>query len=168
MANTYYSISSLPVSLADQGGNPNPLGGTIAFGPASNPAATFEFRVNSSVGVTSMNIRQALERLQYFIRQRGYIAGSGGSAGSAAFSDATKTATVTSGLNTLTALSSNVNTAGWLPGMTIAGAGITAGTTILAIASNGLSLFMSAPATATATGVALTVTAASVPAAPAV
>jgi hypothetical protein len=164
MANLFYSISSLPISLADEGGNPNPLGGQITFGPASNPSATFEFRVNTSTGMTTMNIRQALERLKYFVRQRGFIAGSGGPSGSTAFSDATKTATVTSGSSSLTALSANVNTAGWKLGMSISGAGIPGSTTILAVSADGLQVFLSANATASATAVALTVTAASLPA----
>lgn len=54
-------------------------------------------------------------------------------------------------------LSANVLQAGWQVGYSISGAGIPANTTIAAIAANGLSLTLSQAATATATGVALTV-----------
>jgi hypothetical protein len=55
-------------------------------------------------------------------------------------------------------LSANVLQAGWQVGMAIAGAGIQANTTIVSIAADGLSLVLSKAATATAAGVALTVT----------
>lgn len=57
----------------------------------------------------------------------------------------------------LDTLSANVLQAGWQPGMTISGAGIPANTTIVSIASNGLSLTLSQAASSTSTGVALTV-----------
>lgn len=72
------------------------------------------------------------------------------------FSDVTHTGS-THTSTTIDTLSANVLQAGWQPGMTISGAGIPANTTIVSIASNGLSLVLSQAATATATGVALTV-----------
>lgn len=72
------------------------------------------------------------------------------------FSDNTHTGTTHSN-TTIDNLSANVLQAGWQVGMTISGAGIPANTTILAIASNGLSLTLSQAATAGAGGVALTV-----------
>lgn len=72
------------------------------------------------------------------------------------FSDATHTGTTHSN-TTIDTLSANVLQAGWQPGMTISGAGIPAGTTIVSIASNGLSLVLSQAATASAAGVTLTV-----------
>lgn len=73
------------------------------------------------------------------------------------FSDATVTGT-TNSTTALTNLSTNVLTNGWRVGMTITGAGIPVSTTIAAIAANGLSLTLSQAATASASGVALTVT----------
>lgn len=78
---------------------------------------------------------------------------------SASFSDATKTATTTTGSAALTALSANVITAGWKVGMSISGTGIPGSTTILAISADGLTVLMSANATATATLVAVTASA---------
>lgn len=72
------------------------------------------------------------------------------------FSDNTHTGNTHSN-TTIDTLSANVLQAGWQVGMTIAGAGIPANTTIVSIASNGLSLTLSQAATATAAGVALTV-----------
>jgi hypothetical protein len=72
------------------------------------------------------------------------------------FSDGTKTGN-THTTTTVDGLSSNVLQAGWRVGMTIQGTGIPGNTTIVSIASNGLSLTLSAAATATATGVVLTV-----------
>lgn len=63
------------------------------------------------------------------------------------FTDATKTATVTGTSSTLTVLSADVITAGWQPGYVLSGTGIPAGTTIVSIAPDGLSLVMSNAAT---------------------
>lgn len=72
------------------------------------------------------------------------------------FTDTTKTGTThTSTL--IDTLSANVLQAGWNVGMTITGTGIVAGTTIKAIAADGLSLTLSAATTAGAGGVALSV-----------
>lgn len=72
------------------------------------------------------------------------------------FSDATKTGTThTSTL--IDTLSANVLQAGWNVGMTISGINIPANTTIVSIASNGLSLVMSAAATDAVALKALTV-----------
>ena len=56
----------------------------------------------------------------------------------------------------VTALSTNVLTQGWWSGMIVTGTNIPTGTTISAIASNGLSLTLSAAATGTQTGSTLT------------
>jgi hypothetical protein len=67
----------------------------------------------------------------------------------------TATATTTSGSAALTALSKNTLLAGWRPGMQITGAGIPVGTRITAVSTDGLTVTISQAATATATGVAL-------------
>ena len=72
------------------------------------------------------------------------------------FTDASKTGD-THLSTTIDNLSANVLQAGWTPGMTITGAGIPAGTTIVSIAVGGLSLVTSAASTIAAAGVALTV-----------
>jgi len=72
------------------------------------------------------------------------------------FSDNTHTGNTHSS-TLIDSLSANVLLAGWLPGMTITGAGISANTTIKSIASGGLSLTLSQTATASANGVTLTV-----------
>lgn len=75
------------------------------------------------------------------------------------FSDATHTGN-TNTSTSITNLSANVITAGWKPGMTITSSAgdIPAGTTIVSIASGGLSLTLSAAATGTNAGVTFTVT----------
>lgn len=74
------------------------------------------------------------------------------------FSDATHTGS-THTTTTVDTLSANVLQAGWQVGMTISSSAgdIPAGTTIVSIASNGLSLVLSAAATGTHAGVTLTV-----------
>lgn len=75
------------------------------------------------------------------------------------FTSATLTGTTTTGSPNITAISSNALQAGWQPGMSITGAHIPAGTTLVSIASDGLSAVMSANATAPGgIGDALTVT----------
>ena len=72
------------------------------------------------------------------------------------FTDTTHTGTThTSTL--IDTLSANVLTAGWAPGMTISGTNIPAGTTIVSIAAGGLSLILSAAATDSVAGKALSV-----------
>lgn len=73
------------------------------------------------------------------------------------FSDTAKTGSTHSN-TTVDTLSANVLLAGWQPGYAISGTGIPANTHIVAIASGGLSLTLSQAATATAAGVALSVT----------
>ena len=58
---------------------------------------------------------------------------------------------------TIDTLSSNALQAGWQVGMTVTGSGVQANTTIVSIASNGLSMVISLPTTTSATAVALTV-----------
>lgn len=72
------------------------------------------------------------------------------------FSDSARTGSTHTTV-TVDTLSSNVLQAGWQIGMTITGAGIPANTIITAIAANGLSVTLSQSATATASGVGLTV-----------
>lgn len=73
------------------------------------------------------------------------------------FSDTTTTGT-TNGTTALTGLSHNVLTAGWNLSFNVSGTNIPAGTTITAIAADGLSATMSAAATGSGSGIALTVT----------
>lgn len=70
----------------------------------------------------------------------------------------TITGNTTTSSTTVDNLSSNVLQAGWNVGMAFSATGIPAGTTILSIAADGLSVVISQAATATAAGVALTVT----------
>jgi hypothetical protein len=164
MSNAYISLSSPTSAFVDLGpGVPsstptNPLGSGIQCSQGSNAAAQIELRVAQS-GLTTRNILVALDNLARFIRQRGYIGGSGGPVGGASFSDAAQTATTTSGSPVLTAVTSTLN---WRVGYGITGAGIPAGSTILGISASGTVVLISANATATATLVALTVSGASV------
>lgn len=73
------------------------------------------------------------------------------------FADTTHTGNTHSN-TTIDNLSANVLQAGWQPGMAISGPGIPVNTTIVSIATGGLSLTLSQAATATAAGVALSVT----------
>lgn len=72
------------------------------------------------------------------------------------FTDATHTGNTHSS-TLIDTLSANVLQAGWTVGMTISGTGIPANTTIVSIATNGLSLTLSQAATSTNAGVTLTV-----------
>jgi hypothetical protein len=73
------------------------------------------------------------------------------------FVDNTHTGNTHSGTTTIDSLSSNVILAGWEVGDQVSGPGIPAGTTIVSMASNGLSMVVSNPSTATGTGVTLTI-----------
>ena len=71
---------------------------------------------------------------------------------------ATLTATGNTHTSTLIdTLSSNVKTLGWMPGMPITGSGIPASTRILSIATDGLSLVLTAATTTTVSTTTLTV-----------
>jgi hypothetical protein len=143
------------------GGGTVPIGTGFSVQASSNVAAPIELRINNAAGLNTLNILKALERLGHFIRQRGYITGSGGPT-TPAFSDAAVTGNTHSN-TTVDTLSANVLLRGWQPGFAISGSGIPAGATIAAIAANGLSLTLSAAATTTVSTDALTVTNASLP-----
>ncbi|HXI96040.1 MAG TPA: hypothetical protein VNG04_07925, partial [Candidatus Acidoferrum sp.] len=64
------------------------------------------------------------------------------------FSDTSHTGTLAVGSNTITLMSGNMLLAGVEPGQIIAGAGITAGTTVTAVSADGFTITMSLPATA--------------------
>jgi hypothetical protein len=93
----YISFPAPPgEALSEQGpGSPSlptlPLGQGIVVGTSSNASATLELRIvvnsgshNVDTDLASQNVwtqfalANALERLKYFIRQRGFILGSGG------------------------------------------------------------------------------------------
>ena len=92
----YFAMPAPPNSLAEQGpGTPslptNPIGQGIVVGTSSDASATLELRVvvnNAAQNIdtelssqnvwTTQQIYVALDRLKWFIRQRGYILGSGG------------------------------------------------------------------------------------------
>jgi hypothetical protein len=65
------------------------------------------------------------------------------------------TGTTTSGSPTITALSKDTLLAGWRPGMTLTGPGIPTGVRISSVSTDGLSVTLSQPATATATAIVL-------------
>jgi hypothetical protein len=180
----FFSIPAPPGgALSEQGpGTPaslptNPIGQGLVANTFSNTPASLELRVAMNSGGGNINselaaaagnnwstyqLCEALDRIKYFIRQRGYIGGSGGPVASgAAFSDTTHTGNVTNGEAYVSGLSANANTLGWRPGMLISGTDIPANTTILAVSSDGLQLLMSANATGTSSGVTLSVTSAS-------
>lgn len=89
MANVFFAISQPAGALPDNitGAPTNPIGTGIVVAAASTAGAPIELRVNmpgaGNAGggvVTAAEVIKALERFKNFIRQRGFIGGSGGPA----------------------------------------------------------------------------------------
>lgn len=97
-ANVYFAISQPTGALPDLGpgspGNPtNPIGTGIIVASSSTSAAQVELRVLTTTGaqnagggaLTAAEVLKALDRLRWFIRQRGFIEGTGGPSSSPTF-----------------------------------------------------------------------------------